>query len=924
MNLSGRRHAAALVLVAALGLGGCGASDDGANLAAARAHLAKGDARSAIIELRSAAQKNPDLPETRFLLGLALRRAADPAGAAVELQKALALGHDRNVVLPALAEALFDSGAHAKAQLQTEGDPITPVGAQATLLALRGDIAVALGSLDAARDTYESALQQDPGNERATLGLARLDASAGAIAKAEGAVAEVLSRNATSSAAWLLKAGIEQARGQHAAAIDAYARAIEAKPEDLGAHVALVTLLVSRGEVKDASVRLDAMAKIAPAAASTAYAAAMVSYAAGDRPRAREAIQAVLKVAPDDNRARLLGGIIEHDLGNHAMAQKLLTAVVRTAPGDQRARQMLASTLMRMGRVGEAHETLAPLLTAADPGVPALLLAGDIATRLHDPRRALAHYGKAIAIDPKRAEAWIGRARAHLSLDQFDHGIADLAAATKADPTQAAADTLMVETLLSKGLVDRAAATARSLAARLPDSPQVHDTLGLVAIARGDQAAARSAFQKAIALSPKFVTAVRHLAALELDAGNDDVAVAALRRLVALEPGQPDAILLLVRALQQTGAPAGDVLTVIDTAQREYVVALPLFVAKTDYLLFRGDAKGALDAALAGQAAFPDAPAALLALARAQQATGESRQALASYAKLASANPRSTLPLLGIAEVHAADKNWPQAREALLRAIQMAPEQISMRGALTRIALHRGDFPTARDDALVLQKKWPKRPEGYLLEAAALNAMQDTSAAMRVLRSGLAASGSPALVGEAYRQFLSQNQPEEAEKAVAAWLAKHADDARAMVAAGEVRQMRGEFKEAAGWFRRALEARPDDPGVLNNLAWALGQLGDADALAVGRRALALRPREAAILDTVGVLNTRFGDRDEGIRQLESAVARSPAVAVIRIHLAEALVQAGRKAEARLQVEEASRLKPAGTAADEIAEIRKSL
>ena len=69
---------------------------------------------------------------------------------------------------------------------------------------------------------------------------------------------------------------------------------------------------------------------------------------------------------------------------------------------------------------------------------------------------------------------------------------------------------------------------------------------------------------------------------------------------------------------------------------------------------------------------------------------------------------------------------------------------------------------------------------------------------------------------------------------------------------------------------------------------------------------------------------QFGNRDEGIRQLEAAVARAPTDASIRVDLARALIQADKKKEAREQLDDAARLKPAGTTADEIAELNRSL
>lgn len=924
MNIAVGHGTAALLVATTLALAACGGNDAASYVASAKDYLAKGDAVAAVVELKNAVRENPDSAETRYLIGLAMRRASDLAGAEVELRKALTLGHDRNLVLPELAAALFDSGDYDKTLKETETEPLATPDAQAAVLAIKGDALGALGRVDAARAAYDLALTANPKNERATIGIARLAMAAGEADKAERIVAGVLAANPKAGTAWVVKAQIELRRGRQAEAIDAYGKALDAKPDELIAHAELIPLLVNRGRLDDAVSRLAAMKKIAPGAPATAYADAVVSYAKGDTAHAREAAQFVLKSAPADNRARLIGGVIEHDLGNFAMADKLLTAVVQTAPDDRRARHMLASTQLRMARAADARKTLDPLLAAPDPGIPTLLLAGEIAMRLRDQTQAMSYFGKAIALDPKRPDSLIARAQALFAQGRFDDGAADVAAATAADPGQAAADALLIQELLRNGQTERARAAADALVKRLPENAEAQNALGLAAHARGDNAAAQSAFEKAVKLAPRFLPAVKNLASAELDAGKTASAIGRLRALVALDPSRADAVVLLVAALQRTGASPGDVLPVIDTALLQNIRSLDLNIAKIDYLLHRGDAKEALDAALAGQAAFPDEPAILYALARSQQAAGETPQALATYSKLSAALPRSAIPYLGMAEAHAASQNWVESRAALRQAIKVAPDELPAYLGLVKASLAGTALSQARDDARAVQKKWPSRPEGWAYEAIALDRMKDGAGAEKVLRDGLAASGASELLGQLYGRLLSQNRAPDAENVVTTWVAKHPGDVRAMMSAGEIRQARGEYKEAEAWFRRALALRGNDAIVLNNLAWTLGKLGDRTALDFGKRALAASPDSPAILDTVGVLNVQFGNRDEGIRQLEAAVARAPTDASIRVDLARALIQADKKKEAREQLDDAARLKPAGRTADEIAELNRSL
>src|SRR4029434_3846369 len=80
-------------------------------VASAKDHLAKNDQGAAVIQLRNALQKNPELAEARFLLGKSLLETGDAAGAEKELRKARELKYPDDEVVPVLAHALAVRGA---------------------------------------------------------------------------------------------------------------------------------------------------------------------------------------------------------------------------------------------------------------------------------------------------------------------------------------------------------------------------------------------------------------------------------------------------------------------------------------------------------------------------------------------------------------------------------------------------------------------------------------------------------------------------------------------------------------------------------------------------------------------------------------------------------------------------------------------
>src|SRR5690606_35960875 len=82
--------ATAAAIATALLLVACGGDKPEALLASAKEYIAKNDYKAAVIQVKNVLQKQPDLPEARFLLGSSLLASGDVAAAEIELYKARA------------------------------------------------------------------------------------------------------------------------------------------------------------------------------------------------------------------------------------------------------------------------------------------------------------------------------------------------------------------------------------------------------------------------------------------------------------------------------------------------------------------------------------------------------------------------------------------------------------------------------------------------------------------------------------------------------------------------------------------------------------------------------------------------------------------------------------------------------------------
>ncbi|UWQ17878.1 tetratricopeptide repeat protein [Jannaschia sp. M317] len=124
-------------------------------------------------------------------------------------------------------------------------------------------------------------------------------------------------------------------------------------------------------------------------------------------------------------------------------------------------------------------------------------------------------------------------------------------------------------------------------------------------------------------------------------------------------------------------------------------------------------------------------------------------------------------------------------------------------------------------------------------------------------------------------------------------------------------------------FRKALELNPDQPQVLNYLGYGLVEkrVKLAEALDMIERAVAARPDDGYITDSLGWVYYRLGRYEEAVAPMERAAQLEPLDPIINDHLGDVLWTVGRKREAEFQWHRALSLDPEE---DEAVRIRRKL
>lgn len=376
---SGR--AASGVAAAALSvmlLAGCSETPE-EMVVSAKAFIEKQDLDAASIQLKNALQQNGNLAEARFLLGRINLRQGNVAGGVKELQRALELGHPRDVVAVELAPALVAAGEVDKLFAEF-GDPrVSEPKARAAVLASLGDAHMTRREIDKARASYLEAIAAVPDEPWSRIGLARTTAVKGDLVAAEGEVREALKRTPDAAEAHALLADLLLAQGRVPEGVESLREVVRLQPKSVNGHFALVSQLLRSGDMAAADAALENMRSVAAAHPFTRYLVALKQFRENRLNEARDTVMQVLKDAPQFLPADLLAGTVLVRLNDHALGRTHLERVLQAAPRHLGARQTLILSHLATGEAeararapaaaASGHRAESPPARAGGPGL---------------------------------------------------------------------------------------------------------------------------------------------------------------------------------------------------------------------------------------------------------------------------------------------------------------------------------------------------------------------------------------------------------------------------------------------------------------------------------------------------------------------------------------------------------------------------
>ena len=441
---------------------------------------------------------------------------------AIEGFRAQGIGRARDVLeryptdLPArllLARLYLADGkreeALAEANTMVQQEPNAPIAGDAFMLI--GQVHAMLDRPEAAIKAFESVLTRFPQPFAAELALASLHLSSGAVDKATTYVQQALALQPTHPMARAMKVRVLLVEGKTAEAQVELASLQKEFPDAPPVLNLLAAQQMAQGQ--PAAARETYLKAAARGANDLEPLAGLVqiALATGRTADAIGRIEEALKTGGANGDVLVLAARVYGAAGQWDRAEELLRKAIDLDPSRLRGYGLLAELYVRQDRLSEAERQFQAMVERNPTSVATNTMLGmlfDMRGKLEDAER---QYEKTLALDPEAAVA---------------------------------ANNLAYRLAEAERDLDRALQLAQTAQRRLPNEPNVADTLGWIYYRKGMTSAAIREFERSIEINPKDPLSRYHLGLAYNQAGQIEKARRTLTEALEMNanfPGADDA-----------------------------------------------------------------------------------------------------------------------------------------------------------------------------------------------------------------------------------------------------------------------------------------------------------------------------------------------------------------------------------------------
>jgi putative PEP-CTERM system TPR-repeat lipoprotein len=871
----------------------------------------KKDIEGAIIQLKNAPQIDKNMLPVQMLLGKALLQNGDVVAAEVAFNEALRLGVNRAEVVVPLAQAYMAQGKLVPLLQEQQFNPAgLPPAVQMQIMLIRAAANSDVGDTRGALRGVEEARAIDPQSSTTWLAEVPIRIRALQFKEAANAVERGMALSPDSAEAWYQKGSVQHSTGDLAGAIASYSKALSLDATRIDVLVARVGIYVDLGRKAEATTEVTQLVELLPGEPRIAYLQALLAEQDNRPADARTALKEVVglidPVPPDYLRYKpqllMLNGLAHYGLNEREKAKQYLEAFQKVQ-GNSAATKILAQIYLSEANLDRAIEVLETYLKAQPNDGQAMTMLGSALMIKGQNAKATALMKKALQTqDSPGLRTVLGMSL--IRSGQASSGISELEATYKKNPKQTGNAAALLNMYLKIGQPAKAVVVAEDIVKQQPGNAEFFNLLGMAKGQTRNYPAAKSAFEQALKLAPGYIAPNLNLARLEIANKAYDDATKRLNEVLKADPRNAEAMAEMATVYERTGK--------LSDAQRWLEKATDISspkevrwnLALTDFHLRNGNGAAALAAAKTASAKAPEDLAVLMAYAKSQVAVGDmaaAKSTLTTATKAAEYDPSNQVQ---IALIQLAANNVAGASYSLDKALSSQANFLPAQALMADVLLRQGDPTKAEKLAREIVAAQPKLAVGYSLLGDIAVSRGQAAAALDNYRRAYQLEPSTETLLRLTRAMGDQDGGKAAAQLAEQWIKSHPNDLAALNALADGYARNGNLPQARSAYERVLKVNPDDSQSMNNLANVMLLQKDPNAVKVAEQAVAKSPGNAIAIDTLGWILFKNGQADRALQFLRDARLRQPGNPEIAYHLAAALAQVGRKAEAKTELETA--------------------
>ena len=443
--------------------------------------------------------------------------------------------------------------------------------------------------------------------------------------------------------------------------------------------------------------------------------------------------------------------------------------------------------------------------------------------------------------------------------------------------------------------------SADAVAALLPSegeqaSSELLAAAGKVSIASGDTASGLDYLERSVKANPNDLSARLNLVAGYLSANRPDQAATLLEGVSGDAANVAQVRYLKALTLLAKGDQAGAVQFVTSTADSEtkdaaaQMLAGSLLAAARDLTRARSYFERAI-------ALKPDSTAAYLSLARLDVMQGNPQAARSQLTRAMERSKGDPAAALAMADFEVSQREPDKAVAVLETVLKAHPSFADARVRAVQILLQAGKVERANALAQEAGRAAPNLAVNQRMVGDVRMAQKKYSDAAIAYHKAATAEPGAAIAMREYEALRLTGTAADPLVPLRKIVEQQPKDAPALFAFAQAAQELGDRKTAIQAYQQLDALRPNNAAVLNNLAWLKYEERDPGAVALAKRAHEAAPRDPRVTDTYAWLLVENGKINEGLALL-APIATGSSDEQYRMHYAQALARAGRKAEAR--------------------------